>query len=126
MKKTVISILIISIMMLGAKVMWAANTKMAAFVKKAPVAIACMQNGDLSLLVLSPVPKQLDGQEAECVMLVGPTHPITELKSYRDGSCILFGRPANGTAWTKFGCSDYQKMLFKGKTAGLNSFPQVG
>jgi hypothetical protein len=104
----------------------AANPKLDITIKEAPVAIACMQRGDLSILVLSPSHKRDNKTGTENVVMLGPTHPGTQLKSYRDGDYIFFGSPADGTAWLKFGRNAYQKMLFKGKSAELNSFQQVG
>lgn len=92
----------------------------------APVAIACMHLGNLAFLVLAPAPGRPDPRAAQCIMLAGPTRPARELKSYRDGSDVFFGSPADDAAYAKFGRSGYQKMMFMGKPAELNSFQQVG
>jgi hypothetical protein len=109
-----------------AEMLLAAKPKVEPALMEAPVAIACMQRGDLSFLVLSPLYKGYKKLDTESIVPVGPTRPMTELKSYRDGDYIFFGSTADGTTWLKFGRSAYQKMLFMGKTAELNSFQQVG
>jgi len=126
MKQVRTLILVVFTIVFWADMLLATNPKVDPALMEAPVAIACMQRGDLSILVLSPLYKRDNTTGTESIVLVGPTRPKAELKSYRDGDYIFFGSPADGTTWLQFGRNAYQKMLFKGKTAELNSFQQIG
>lgn len=108
------------------EILSAKDPNVAAALKEAPVAVACMQNGNLSLLVLSPLSKLPNGAEKEVAILPLPTQQKTELKNYQDGESIFFGAPADGANFAKFGKRGYQKMIFNGKPAELNSFQQAG
>jgi len=126
MKQVRTLILVVFTVVFWAEMLLATNPKVDPALMEAPVAIACMQRGDLSFLVLSPLYKRYTKLDTESIVLVGLTRPKTELKSYRDGDYIFFGSTADGTTWLQFGRNAYQKMLFKGKTSELNSFQQVG
>jgi hypothetical protein len=92
----------------------------------APVSVATMLTGKLELLVLSPEKGYSQDKEDEIIVLETPLRPVSELKHYWDGNSVYFGSEKDGAAFTEFGHRDYKEMLYKGKSAKLNSFKQNG
>ena len=94
--------------------------------ESAPVSVATMLMGNLELLVLSPEKGYSQDKEDEIIVLETPLRPVSELKHYWDGNSVYFGSEKDGAAFTEFGHRDYKEMLYKGKSAKLNSFKRNG